>query len=349
VAASSASSDGRGRSRASEGDIVGLYIRVNQVLAVRGNSDAGKIVSSVVQPGANSCDGEDAQLKRETIGALSMMDAPQALPILRHVLEKPDECSAGLRRSAVFILGRRGDPEAATIIASTAKTDPSRDVRAEAITWLPKLMGDAGVAVLEDVLKTEQDERIQRSVVRALATSPIPRARTAIRAIIDRKDAPLNLRLEAVSGITSERATSDDAAYLRGLYARADNDQLKQAILTAVARTAGPETDEWILNIAKNPNEASSVRSTAISLVMRSGTVADWIKLYDAAESLDIRSRIMTALENRKEGEAADKLVEIAKTSTVPSLRLKAINALMRRKDPRLPKLLDEIMNGGKP
>jgi len=82
---------------------------------------------------------------------------------------------------------------------------------------------------------------------------------------------------------------------------------------------------------------------------MRSGTVADWIKLYDAAESLDIRSRIMTALENRKEGEAADKLVEIAKTGTVPSLRLKAINALMRRKDPRLPKLLDEIMNGGKP
>ena len=349
VAASSASSDGRGRIRASEGDIVGLYIRVNQVLAQHGNSDAAKRVSGVVPPGANSCDGEDAQLKRETMGVLSMMDAPQALPILKQLLDRPDECSVDLRKNAVFILGRRGDAEAATIIASTAKNDPSRAVRADAIGWLPKLMGDAGVAVLEDVLKTEQDERIQRSVVRALATSPSPRAHTAIRAIIDRKDAPLTLRLEAVSGIMSERATTDDAAYLRGLYARADNDQLKQTILTAVARTASPETDEWILNIAKNPNEPSSVRSTAISLVMRSGTVADWIKLYDAAESLDIRSRIMTALENRKEGDAADKLVEIAKTSTVPSLRLKAINALMRRKDPRLPKLLDEIMNGGKP
>ena len=41
-----------------------------------------------------------------------------------------------------------------------------------------------------------------------------------------------------------------------------------------------------------------------------------------------------------------DKLVEIAKTSTVPSLRLEAINALTRRKDPRLAQLLDEIMNG---
>jgi len=339
----------RGRIRASEREVVGLYIRVNQALALRGNGDAARIVADAAAPRANSCDGEDGQFKRETMGALSMMDPQQALPILKHVLDKPDECTAELRRSAVFILGRRGDAEAATIIASTAKSDPSPSVRAEAINWLPKLLGDPGVAMLEDVLRTEQDERIQRSVVHTLATSTNQRARTAIRAIIDRKDAPLNLRREAVSGITSGRATSDDAAYLRGLYARTDDEQLKQTIVSAVARFASPETDEWILNIAKNPNEASSVRGAAIGFVMRSGSVADWIKLYDAAASFDVRSRIVTALENRKETEAADKLVEIAKTSTVPSLRLKAISALSSRKDPRLPQLLDEIMNGRKP
>jgi len=339
----------RGRIRASEREVVGLYIRVNQALALRGNGDAARIVADAAAPRANSCDGEDGQFKRETMGALSMMDPQQALPILKHVLDKPDECTAELRRSAVFILGRRGDAEAATIIASTAKSDPSPSVRAEAINWLPKLLGDPGVAMLEDVLRTEQDERIQRSVVHTLATSTNPRARTAIRAIIDRKDAPLNLRREAVSGITPGRATSDDASYLRGLYARTDDEQLKQTIVSAVARFASPETDEWILNIAKNPNEASSVRGAAIGFVMRSGSVADWIKLYDAAASFDVRSRIVTALENRKETEAADKLVEIAKTSTVPSLRLKAISALSSRKDPRLPQLLDEIMNGRKP
>jgi len=340
---------GRGRIRASEREVVGLYIRVNQALALRGNGDAARIVADAAAPRANSCDGEDGQFKRETMGALSMMDPQQALPILKHVLDKPDECTAELRRSAVFILGRRGDAEAATIIASTAKSDPSPSVRAEAINWLPKLLGDPGVAMLEDVLRTEQDEHIQRSVVHTLATSTNQRARTAIRAIIDRKDAPLNLRREAVSGITPGRATSDDASYLRGLYARTDDEQLKQTIVSAVARFASPETDEWILNIAKNPNEASSVRGAAIGFVMRSGSVADWIKLYDAAASFDVRSRIVTALENRKETEAADKLVEIAKTSTVPSLRLKAISALSSRKDPRLPQLLDEIMNGRKP
>ena len=80
VAASSASSDGRGRSRASEGDIVGLYIRVNQVLAVRGNSDAARIVGGVVPPGANSCDGEDAHgFRRKEVSPGSDLQRPGLL------------------------------------------------------------------------------------------------------------------------------------------------------------------------------------------------------------------------------------------------------------------------------
>lgn len=339
----------RGRGHSGDGDVVGLYIRVNQALAQRGNSDAASIVRSLARPSANSCDREDAEFKLEAMAALSQMDPPRALPIIKQVLNKPDECNADLRKSAVFMLGRRGDAEAATILAATAKSDPSTAVRAEAISWLPKLMGDAGVAQLEDALRTEQDERIQRAIVRTLASSDNPRARKGIRTLIERKEARVELRVEAVNSLTSEHATSDDAAYLRELYSRADNDELKQSIVSAVSRVGSQETDQWILSIAKNPNEASSVRSAAIARVMRLGTVADWIAVYDAAQSFNVRSRIVSALESRKEGEAADKLVDIAKTSTVQSLRLQALNALARRKDPRLPQLIDEIMNGRRP
>jgi HEAT repeat protein len=319
------------------------------MLAERGNSEAAGIVKRVAQTNANTCDGEQRELQREAMGALSQMDPQQALPILKTVLNKRDDCTVSLRRNAVFMLGRRGDTEAATILGSTAKGDPSSAVRADAINWLPKLMGDAGVSMLEDILRTEPDERIQRSAVNALAASANPHARTAVRALIDRKDVPLNLRIAAVNGITSERGSTDDAAYLRGLYARADNEQLKQAIVQAMARIGTHETDEWILNIARDVKEPSSVRQSAISFVMRSGTTGDWIKLYDTSESLDIRSRIITALEARKEPEAANKLVDIAKTSTVPTLRLKAIGALQRQKDPRLSQLLEEILNGRRP
>jgi HEAT repeat protein len=349
VAASRSPSDERRFGRTREGDVVGLYIRVNRVLAQRGNSDAANVVKGAAQSNANSCDGEDVDFNLEAISALSQMDLAQALPIIKHVLNKPNDCNVELRRRALFVLGRSGDAEAATILASTAKNDPSPAVRAAAVNWLPKLMGDAGVTALEDVLRTEQDDRIQTAAVRTLASSDNPRARKAIRAFIDRKDVPLNLRREAIRSITIGRATTDDAAYLRELYARADNDELKQAIVGAASRIPGKETEDWILSIAKNPNEPSAVRGDAIGVVMRSGTVAGWIALYDAAQSFDVRSRIVTALENRKEAEAADKLVDIAKTSTVPSLRLQAIRALTRRKDARVPQLLDEIMNGRRP
>jgi HEAT repeat protein len=350
VTASSTPSDDRRFGRTRDGDVVGLYIRVNQALAQRGNSDAANVVKGIVtQPNADSCDGDDADFKREAIGALSQMDPSQAMPIIKHVLDKRDECNVNLRKSAVFLLGRVGDGEATTMLASTAKSDPSATVRADALSWLPKLMGDAGVAQLEDLLRTEQDERVQRAAVRTLASSSNARARAAIRALLDRKDVSLTLRLDAIRSISSERATSDDAGYLRGLYARADDDQLKSAIIGAVSRVGGHDSDEWILGIAKNANESSAVRSAAIGIVMRSGTVADWIALYDAAQSLDVRTRLVTALENRKETEAADKLVEIARLSTVPSLRREALSALTRRKDPRVPQVLDEIMNGRKP
>ena len=394
VTASRSPSDERRFGRTREGDVVGLYIRVNRVLAQRGNSDAANIVKGAAQSNANSCDGDDVDFNLEAISALSQMDLAQALPIIKHVLNKPNDCNVELRRRALFVLGRSGDAEAATILASTAKSDPSVAVRAAAVNWLPKLMGDAGVTALEDVLRTEQDERIQTAAVRTLASSDNPRARKAIRAFIDRKDVPLNLRREAIRSITIGRATTDDAAYLRELYARADNDELKQAIVGAASRIPGKETEDWILSIAKNPNEPSAVRGDAIGVVMRSGTVAAVVylaflmlwgfnyrrvrmrdrlavqpgspsreavtslglesvrqlnALYDAAQSFDVRSRIVTALENRKEAEAADKLVDIAKTSTVPSLRLQAIRALTRRKDARVPQLLDEIMNGRRP
>ena len=334
----------------SDGDVVGMYIRINSALAQRGDRGAADIVAKAAQAGTNTCDADEMQVKREAMGALSNMDPAQAMPIIKTVLNKKDECSVELRRSAIFMLGRRGDAEAAGIIGATAKSDPSSSVRAEAISWLPKLQGDAGVNQLEEILRSEQDQNIQRAAVRTLASSDNARARSSVRALIDRKDVSTNLRVEAINAFNNDRATSDDAAYLRNLYSRADNDQVKNAIIGAVARIGGQENDQWVLNLAKNQSEPSQFRATAISRLMRSNMpVADLIKLYDASDSYDIRTRIVSALEGRKEPEAADKLYDIARNATVISIRTQAFNALTRRKDPRSEKLLLDILDGKKP
>ena len=331
-----------------DGDVAGLYARINSALASRGDRDAADRVAKLAQAGANTCDNEEIQVKIEAMSALTSMDPTRALPVLRSVLEKKDECTAQLRQRAVFILGsKRGDAEAASLIATAAKSDPSRSVRTEAINWLPKLQGDAGVAALEDLLRTESDKNIQRSIVRTLTSSDNPKARSSMRALIDRKDAPIGLRIEAINSYASDRATSEDAAYLRNLYGKADNDGMKDAIISTVSRMGGQDNDQWVLAIARNPNESSRARGTAISRAMRSNTaITDVVKLYDSADNLNIRQQIVSVLGSRKEPEATDKLIEIVKTGTVMTLRTQAIGALQRKNDPRATQLLVDILDG---
>jgi len=204
--------------------------------------------------------------------------------------------------------------------------------------------------MLEELLRTEQEDRIQRAVVRTLTSSDNARARSSMRALIDRKDAPVSLRIEAVNAFNSDRATADDAAFLRNLYSKVDNDRVKEAIISAVARIGGQENDQWILTLARNTNEPSQFRAAAISRLMRSNIpIPDLMKLYESSDSYEIRSRIVSNLESRRETEAADKLIEIMRTTTEKNIKMQALNALSRRKDPRSAQLLEEIINGKKP
>ena len=343
--------DGQRRSM-NESEIVALYTRINGALAQRGDRDAAAKVEKVAsQNGGAACDQEDMQVKAEALNALSQMDPAGSLKILRSVLDRHDACTAPLRRNAIFILGRRGDAESSSLIASVAKSDPDVNVRSEAINFLAKQQGDAGLAALEDILRTDQDERIQRAAMRSLMSSDNPKARSSIRALIERKDAPIGLRVQAVNSFNSDRSTADDAAYLRGYYAKADNDRLRDAIIDALARIGGAENERWLLTVASNQNESSQLRSSAVSHLYRSQSlsVADLSKLYDSAESYGLRSQIIQVLQQRKEPEATDKLIDIVKNSTDINIRRQALSAVTHKNDPRGAQLLMEIIDGKKP
>jgi HEAT repeat protein/TolA-binding protein len=337
----------RGRG-ARDGEVAALYNRINGALAMRGDRDAADKVSKAAAQGI--CDNEDIQVKVEALSALSQMDPATAMPLLRKVLDRKDACSSELRRRAVFMLGRRADNESAQLLIATAKTDTNYSVRSEAINALPRLPGDVGLKALEEMLRTEQDERIQRSIIRALASSDNQAARSGVRALIERNDVATNLRIEAINSFNSDRATTEDAAYLRNYYGKTSDDRLKEAIISSVGRMGGPDNDRWILSIAQNQNEPSQLRSMAISRMIRSNIpIADLNKLYDSADSYNVRSQIISVLANRKESEATDKLIDIIKNGTVIQLRTQAINALQRKNDPRSVQLLTDLLDGKKP
>jgi len=305
--------------RARDADLVALYFRVNLALANRGESNAAAIAARAAQ-GSLTCDRENTQMHAEAMNVLDQVNPEAALQLVRQVIDRKDQCSEDLRLRSVFILGRRGDAEAANLLTRAAKSDPSIAVRTEAIGWLPKLQGDAGVNALGEMLREETNEAIQRALVRTLASSDNVRARANIRLLVDRKDAPIAVRIEALNRLNYERGSADDG--------------------TRVA-----------MKIALDASESSQLRAAASAKLLRLNiTIADLATLYDVSGDLSIRQQIVGALEKRSEPEAADKLADIVRNPTAPfSIRTQALNALSRRKDPRSARLLQEIIDGKKP
>ncbi len=175
-----------------------LTTRVSGALAARGDASAQSRVRASASGAATSCDTEELSVRASALSVLMRSNPDAAMPIAIKVLERRDECSVSLRRNAVMMVGNTGDAAARAKLFDVAKSDPSPSVRSEAIGYLAK-SGDEVVPALETVIRSDESESVQRSAVRALGANDSPKARAAIRALVERSSAPERLRLEALS------------------------------------------------------------------------------------------------------------------------------------------------------
>lgn len=325
-----------------------MTTRVRGALAARGDAEQARIVANEARQ-SGGCDREDMQVRSEALSALANSDMNAAAPMLRRVLDKKDPCSLDLRRRALSILLRRADTAATSAAISVAKNaDETLELRLDAIRYLSRLPGDNALSTLEDLLRTSTDRDVQRTAVSALASSENSRARSAVRAIIERNDVSEELRSEALNSFSKDRSSADDAVYIRNLYPKLQSERLKTAVISAMSRIGGAENDQFLLTLAKNQGESSELRGSAISRLSRSTSTvstAEFAKLYDAAESRYLRSQIVNALASRKEPEALDKLIEILKTSTDTNIRNQVVGILGRHPDPKAKQALADFMS----
>ena len=326
-------------------DGASLAQRVAGALAQRGDRSAITTVTNAAgqQP---TCDKEELAVRVEALNALSSLDFASARPILERVLARHDECTVGLRKRAVFLIGKQADASAATLLSNVVRTEPNADVRGDAILWLSRVPGDQTVNMLDELLRNSTDERVQRTALRALAGHDSPRARQIVRATLERQDAPDKLREYALAALDGEKPNAEDAAFLRGLYPRMTNDRLKRAVVRRIGSMGGAENHAWLMSLARNNAEPMDMRAEALGRVGRSSDIAirDLTGLYDQLAARELREHLISLYARRKEPEATDKLIEIAKTGTDPQLRRMAISALTRKNDPRTTQLLLEII-----
>jgi HEAT repeat protein/outer membrane protein assembly factor BamD (BamD/ComL family) len=325
-------------------DVPALRARILSALSSRGDRGADDELKKLYAQYPNICDQERIGVKSQVLNSMYQSDPEGTMPLIRQQLQTRDACSAELRRTAVFLLANRPDEQKAALIAEVAKTDTVREVRRQAIEVLSRMPGEAAINTLQELMR-DGDEQIQSSAVRALMRSDNPRARIAMRTLIDRKESPERQRIEAIQSYDREM-TADDANYLRTLYGRESSERVKEAIINALGRTGTEDNVSFLLKIAQNGNEPSSLRSSALNRISRmSLSVDDLGKLYDASDSRTMRRSLVNALGSRNEPAAVNKLLEIVKLSTDPEVQAAAISVLINKKDPEVSKKLAAVIN----
>jgi HEAT repeat protein len=279
------------------------------------------------------------------LNALMQMDAERAVPILKTVLAKRDSGSTCLRRRAVFLLSQKRSPETASILLDAARGDPDLEVRLQAVQWLSQVRSEEAVSALDSILRSARDVELQEKAVFALSQMRSDRAAAALRGYAERADIPVAIRERTIFWLGQQRS-ADNAAFLRTLYGKLQNDELKERVLFSLSQMKEQGNDKWLLDLAGNDRERIEIRKRALFYAGQSGApIADLTALYDRTRDREMKEQLIFVYSQRREAAAVDKMLDIAKRETDTELRKKAVFWLGQSRDPRAAQFLLELIN----
>jgi HEAT repeats/Outer membrane lipoprotein len=337
------------------GDADALYAQIQGALARQGDADARAWVdahargvdSSRAAPVGGCSSGDDDDDPRiAALNALLQMDADRAVPVLKKVLERRDACSVSLRRKAVFIISQQHTPETEDILLSAARNDPDEDVREQAVFWLSQVGSAKAASALDSILLNSTNPDLQKKAVFALSQIDSPEAMRMLRDYAEKQGAPVEARADAIFWL-SQQGHGENAGYLRTLYGQLTDEDLKDKTIFAISQIGGADNLNWLMDLAVNEQESVEIRKKALFWAGQSNDVSleRLTALYDRMKNRDMKEQMIFVYSQRREGQALDKLIDIARHDTDPELRKKAIFWIGQSHDPKAAQYLQEVIN----
>ena len=311
--------------------------------------DAGVGAGRGGRAGSSSCPSEDDEddIRMAALNALLQMDSERAIPILKQVLAKRDECSVALRRKAVFLVAQKQSDESATILLDAARNDPDVEVRRQAVFWLSEVHSDRALQALDSILNGSKDEEVQEKALFALSNTNTARGTEILRAYAQ-SNAPEELRAKAVFWLgQSSRRSSDNTAFLQSLFDKTTSEEIQNAVIQAMSEAPGEEGARWMLGVVQNTKQPVETRKKALFWAgqRRGIDINTLLALYPKLDDQELKEHFIFVLSERREAAATDKLIEIAKSDKDVEMRKKALFWLAQKNDPRAKQLLMEIIN----
>lgn len=330
-------------------DARALAVRIQSRLAREGDPAAA---ASVAQSASADCEDEDQSVRATALSALLQMDSEQAMPILREVLKDRGECSAALRKQAVFLISQKMTDDDVDILVDLAvgNPDPDPEVREAAVFWLSQSRSEKALDALLSIIESgTADATVQKKAVFAIAQHSSPRAAEALRTYARNASAPTDLRSDAIFWL-GQRRGADGGSFLRDLYGSLQDPDLKDRVLFSVAQNPSEANRGWLLARARDANEPIQVRKKALFWAGQAGLgPQEALEIYRSAQDTEMKEQALLVLTQVKDdrGAAVDALMEIARTEQDPELKKRAVFWLGQSKDPRVADFLLQLIRGG--
>jgi HEAT repeat protein len=293
----------------------------------------------------------DGRAGREAISPAMLADSANTSSALV-AIAKNTSLARDTRRRALDAMGRSTDGMQ-TIPASV--TDPilsiardemdNQNVRQGALSVLGRLDHGAGIPPLIQLSQQTQSNWLARQAMQTLANSGDPRARQYLRTVVKRTDLPEDVLRVALRSLGQQYATAQDAALLREIYPTLRSDATRESVFSALAEMGGAENVHWLLALAQDGNQSTSLRRRATDAASRAGApIADLIKLYDTTTDPSMKQTLISVYIRNGERAAIDKLISIVKGEENISVRRSAINQLSKSEDPRVKQALQDLV-----
>jgi HEAT repeat protein len=236
--------------------------------------------------------------------------------------------------------------EAATPLATIARSgSESRSLREGALMTLGQMREGAGVPALIEMTKRDDDDHwLRERAIFWLGNAGDDRGRATVRTLAASDTLARDLRGQAIFALGFLDHDGDNGPFLRGLYTRLDDPQLKDKVIQAVAQLDEPDDQRWLVQRVLDTNERVDLRKQALFWrgQKQSAPLGDLLAIYSRLDSRDLKDHYVFVLSQRRESEAVDRLIDLAKNDPDREIRAKATFWLGQSRDPRAAKYLED-------
>ena len=291
------------------------------------------------------CEGDD--VRQAALQALMQMESERAVPLLRGVLDRRDECSVPLRKQAIFVLGQMDPDEVEELIIEVARSDPDPGVQEAAVFWLSQVGSERAVEALSQILSETDNPVLQENAIFALSQHSGDRAATVLRQYALDASKSVRAREKAIFWL-SQNPQHADAAFLMELYGQLDDEPgLKEHVFITLSQLDDPTAVDWVLERALDTSEDVALRKQALFWAGQRSTISlgRLQGLYESLDDREMREQLIFLYAHRDEPERVDRLIEVIETEEDAELRKRAIFWLGQTGDERAVEFLLSLVD----